>query len=79
VFSVYASWSRVSPSQKCEAVPRRARISGSQTFVSPNSRLESHKEAEEVQGYNKEEEERSNPDFSDPKNPGNSWITRPPV
>jgi hypothetical protein len=31
-------------SQKCEAVPRRARISGSWTFVSLNSRLESNKE-----------------------------------
>jgi hypothetical protein len=30
----------------CEAVPRRARISGPQTFVSLNSRLESDKEEE---------------------------------
>jgi len=35
-------------SQKCAAVPRRARISGSETFVSLNSRLESNKEEEEV-------------------------------
>ena len=35
-------------SQKREAVPRRARISGSQTCVSLNSRLESTKEEEEV-------------------------------
>jgi len=34
-------------SQKCAAVPRRARIQGSQTFVSLNSRLESNKEEEE--------------------------------
>ena len=32
--------------QGCEAVPRRARVSSSQTFVSLNSRLESIKEAE---------------------------------
>ena len=32
--------------QKCEAVPRRARIQGSRTCVSPNSRLESDKEEE---------------------------------
>ena len=30
--------------KKCAAVPRRARISGSQTFVPLNSRLESSKE-----------------------------------
>ena len=34
-------------SQKCAAVPRRARIEGSKTCVSPNSRLESNKEEEE--------------------------------
>ena len=34
-------------SQKCEAVPRRARISGSYTFLSLNSGLESNKEEEE--------------------------------
>ena len=33
--------------QKCEAIPRRARIQGAHTFVSLNSRLESHKEEEE--------------------------------
>ena len=32
---------------KCEAIPRRARIQGSQTFVSLNSSLESNKEEEE--------------------------------
>jgi len=31
----------------CEAVPRRAHIAGSQTFVSLNSRLESNKEEQE--------------------------------
>ena len=36
-------------SQKREAVPRRARISGSWTLVSLNSRLESNKE-EKVEG-----------------------------
>ena len=34
---------RTTTSQKCAAVPRRARIEGSQTFVSFNSRLESNK------------------------------------
>ena len=34
-------------SQNCDAVPRRARISGSYTFVSLNSRLESNDEEEE--------------------------------
>ena len=37
---------RITTSQKCAAVPRRARISGSQTFVSINSRLKSNKEEE---------------------------------
>ena len=41
---------RTSASQKREAVPRRARISRSQTFVSPNSKLESNEEGEEVPG-----------------------------
>ena len=35
-------------SQKCEAVPRRARISGSETLESLNSRLESN-EAEKAE------------------------------
>ena len=35
-------------SQKCEAVPRRARIQGSLTRVSLNSRLDRNKEEEEV-------------------------------
>jgi len=34
---------RVQAFQKCEAVPRRAHISGSWNFVSLNSRLESNK------------------------------------
>ena len=38
---------RTTTSQKCAAVPRRARIEGSKTFVSPNSRLDSNKEEEE--------------------------------
>jgi len=33
--------------QNCAAVPRRARIEGSQTFASLNSRLESKKQEEE--------------------------------
>ena len=33
--------------QNCAIFPRRARIQGSQTFVSLNSRLESNKEEEE--------------------------------
>ena len=33
---------RTTTLQKCAAVPRRARIQGSQTFVSHNSRLESN-------------------------------------
>ena len=37
---------RTRTSQKCEAVPRRARIWGSWTCVSPNSRLESIREEE---------------------------------
>ena len=39
--------SRTTTSQKCEAVPGRARIEGSLTFVSLNSRLDSEKEEEE--------------------------------
>ena len=35
---------RTATSQKCEALPRRARIEGSQTCVSADSRLESNKE-----------------------------------
>ena len=35
--------SRTTASQNCDAVPRRARIQGTQTFVSLNSRLESNK------------------------------------
>jgi len=35
---------RTTTSQKCEAVPRRARIQGSWNFESLNSRLESNKE-----------------------------------
>ena len=35
---------RTTTSQKCAAVPRRARIEGSYSFVSLNSRLESNKE-----------------------------------
>jgi len=38
---------RATTSQKCAAVPRRARIEGSKTCVSLNSRLESNKEEEE--------------------------------
>ena len=38
--------------QKCAAVPIRVRVSGSQTFVSLNSRLESNKEEErDITGY----------------------------
>ena len=37
---------RTTTSQKCEALPRRARIEGSQTCVSADSRLESNKEEE---------------------------------
>ena len=33
---------------QCEAVPRRARIYGLQTYVSLNAMLESNKEEEEV-------------------------------
>ena len=39
---------RTSTSQKCEVVLRRSRISGSQKFVSLNSRLESDKEEKKV-------------------------------
>ena len=38
-------------SQKCEAVPRRARIRGSYTCASLNSRLESHKEKKKGEGW----------------------------
>ena len=38
---------RTTTSQKCAAVPRRARIQGSKTFVSLNSRLESNTEEDE--------------------------------
>ena len=38
---------RTTTSQKCEAVERRARISGSQTCVSLNSRMESNTEEDE--------------------------------
>ena len=38
---------RTTTSQKCEAVPRRARIQGSWTIVSLNSRLESNRGKEE--------------------------------
>ena len=37
---------RTTASQKCEAVSRRARISGSKTFVSLNSSIESNDEQE---------------------------------
>jgi len=37
---------RTTSSKNCEAVPRRARIEESQTFVSFNSRLKSNKERE---------------------------------
>ena len=47
-----------------EAVPRRARIQGSQTFVSPNSRLESNKEEEE-----EEEEEEGRAPATPPPHP----------
>ena len=40
--------SQLAPFQKCEAAPRRARIQGSQTFVKPNSRLETDKEKKKV-------------------------------
>jgi hypothetical protein len=36
-----------STSQKCEVVPKRARVQGSWTFVSLKFRLESNKEEEE--------------------------------
>ena len=39
---------RTTPSQKCAAVPRRARIQGSYTLVSLNSRLESERKEEEA-------------------------------
>ena len=39
--------SRTTTSQKCEAVPRRARIQGSWTFVPLNSRLERNEAEEE--------------------------------
>ena len=39
---------KTTASQNIEAVPRRARIQGSCTFVSLNSRLESNKEEEEI-------------------------------
>jgi hypothetical protein len=35
---------RTTTSHECEAVPRRARISGPWTCVSPNARLESNQE-----------------------------------
>ena len=38
---------RTTTSQKCTAVPRRARVQGSWIFVSPKSRLERNKEEEE--------------------------------
>ena len=49
---------RTTALQKCEEVPSRARIHGSQTCVSLNSRLESNKEDEE--------EFLSNPDLRIP-------------
>ena len=39
---------RTTALQKCEAVPRRARIQGSLTFLSVSSRLETYKEEEEI-------------------------------
>ena len=39
---------RTTSSQKCEAVPSRARIQGAQTCASLNSRLEGNKEEEKV-------------------------------
>jgi len=39
---------RTTTSQKCEAVPRGARIQGPQTVVSRNSRLERNKEEEKT-------------------------------
>ena len=39
---------RAATSQKCEAVPRRARVQGSSTSVSLNSRLEKEEEEEEA-------------------------------
>ena len=41
---------RTTTSQNCEAVPRRARIQGSWTFVSLNYRLESNREEEKIWG-----------------------------
>ena len=41
---------RTTTSQNCEAVPRSARIEGSQTFVSLNARLASNKYREEDGG-----------------------------
>ena len=34
--------------QKCAVLPERARIYGAQAFISLNSRLESHKEEQEL-------------------------------
>ena len=42
--------SRTITQQKCEAVPRRARMQGSQSVVSLNSRFESKEEEEEEEG-----------------------------
>ena len=40
---------RTTSSQKCEAVPRRARVQGSKTCERHNSRLESDKEEKKVE------------------------------
>ena len=42
---------RTTTPQNCEAAPRRARIQGSQTFASLNSRLERNKEEDVVQPH----------------------------
>ena len=39
---------RTTHSQKCAALPRRARIQGSYTFASLNSRLESNKKKKKI-------------------------------
>jgi hypothetical protein len=44
--NVDAPGAELSTFEKCEAVPTRARIQGSQTFESLDSRLESNKEAD---------------------------------
>jgi len=49
--------STTTTAQKCEAVPRRARIDGSQTFVSLNSRLDSNEDEEDQHPTNVLEEE----------------------